>query len=292
MHPNSPYNQSYDFDRLINHFPPLSEFRYTTPDGSNSVNFADPKAVISLNKALLLTDFGIKFWDIPEGYLCPPIPGRADYIFYLAELVGFDTATHSNEKVQRHVRILDVGCGANCIYPLLGKSLFGWSFIGSETDKTALESAENILRKNDIHGITLRHQADANHYFHGILRPNEFVDAMICNPPFHTSLEESLRGTNRKWKHVGKGRVEKDRLNFGGQSSELWCEGGELTFISNLIRESLEFKTQVGWFTCLVSKKPNLPELYNIFDEVEAVKIKTIEMKQGQKTSRFIAWKF
>ena len=81
-------------------------------------------------------------------------------------------------------------------------------------------------------------------------------------------------------------------LNFGGQQQELWCEGGEVAFISQMIRESQQFGRQVKWFTSLVSRGDNLPPLYRLLTEVGAVKVVKKEMAQGQKQSRFIAWSF
>ncbi len=82
----------------------------------------------------------------------------------------------------------------------------------------------------------------------------------------------------------------KSGLNFGGQQQELWCEGGEVAFISQMIRESQAFARQVKWFTSLVSRGDNLPPLYRLLTEVGAVKVVKKEMAQGQKQSRFIAW--
>jgi 23S rRNA (adenine1618-N6)-methyltransferase len=51
-----------------------------------TIDFSDPEAVKSLNQALL-----ISYYDIQMGYshyLCPPIPGRADYIHYIADLLA------------------------------------------------------------------------------------------------------------------------------------------------------------------------------------------------------------
>ena len=59
-----------------------------------------------------------------------------------------------------------------------------------------------------------------------------------------------------------------------------------------MIYESAKYPLQVLWFTTLVSKKENLPNIYKTLTKVQAVEIKTIEMSQGQKTSRIIAWTF
>ncbi len=112
----------------------------------------------------------------------------------------------------------------------------------------------------------------------------------MCNPPFHASMDAAAKGTQRKWKNLGKG--DSNKLNFGGQNAELWCPGGELQFIANMIDESTAFADQCLWFTTLVSKKDNLKPLYKLLNKAKVAEVKTVDMAQGQKTSRFIAWSF
>jgi 23S rRNA (adenine1618-N6)-methyltransferase len=81
-------------------------------------------------------------------------------------------------------------------------------------------------------------------------------------------------------------------LNFGGQNHELWCEGGEAKFIQNMIHESQAFANNCFWFTTLVAKSNNLKIIYKILKKVKPTDIQTIEMKQGNKITRFVAWTF
>lgn len=287
LHPRNKNRFPYQFDELIKTLPELAEFKHVNKFGNDSIDFANPKAVLTLNKAILKHFYAIPFWEIPDGYLCPPIPGRADYIHHLADLLG-DIKPYPKRK------ILDIGTGANVIYPLLGFKEYGWKFIGVDIDFNSIKNAQQILDSNSIpsDSIQLRQQINPKHYFKHVILADEYIDATMCNPPFHESLEQALKGTTRKWKNVGKGRITENTLNFGGQSNELWCTGGEYNFIKGMILESKQFAKQVGWFTCLVSKKSNLEGIYKLFDEVNAKEIKTIEMSQGQKTSRFVAWRF
>jgi 23S rRNA (adenine1618-N6)-methyltransferase len=127
----------------------------------------------------------------------------------------------------------------------------------------------------------------------------------MCNPPFHSSLEEALSGNKRKIKGLKHNQIKRSgkqqafpsnkhtaKLNFGGQNNELWCSGGELRFVSDMIKESATVKTQVGLFTCLVSKSANLQALIEQLEKIQATYIKQVAMHQGNKTSRFIAWSF
>jgi hypothetical protein len=46
------------------------------------------------------------------------------------------------------VRVLDIGCGANLIYPLLGAAMHGWAFVGADITEAALAWAEKNKNSN------------------------------------------------------------------------------------------------------------------------------------------------
>ncbi len=295
LHPRNRHRTRYDFEALIAASPTLAGFVKPNAYSDASIDFANPQAVIALNKALLIHHYNIFNWDIPNGYLCPPIPGRADYIHYLADLLS-----ESNNGKTSHsstVRILDIGTGANLVYPLIGQREYGWQFVATEIDAVALNNAANILKANTglEKLIELRKQNSPSAYFNGIIKPTEMFDLTMCNPPFHatqneaeTAAKQKLQGLNRT-KNTSKSKLT---LNFGGQSNELICLGGEEKFICGMIAESRLFAFNVVWFTTLISKATTLPAVYHALKQVDAVQVKTIEMTQGQKKSRFIAWSF
>lgn len=293
LHPRNRHQGRYDFPALIRGCPELGRFVILNPYGKQSIDFADPEAVKVFNRALLKQFYAIEHWDIPPGYLCPPIPGRADYVHALADLLAADCGGAIPRGAR--VRVLDVGTGANCIYPLLGQREYGWRFLGSDIDATALASARTIVRANGLSAaIELRQQMDAGHIFHGLLQADERFDLTLCNPPFHGSAAEASAGSRRKWKNLGKldPKRKLPLLNFGGQSNELWCEGGEIAFLRRMIRESRAVAAQVLWFTCLVSKGGNLPLVEQALKTCGALETRTVTMSQGQKQSRFVAWTF
>ena len=292
MHPRNKHLGRYDLDLLSTNHPELKPFVQPNKYGDDSIDFADPEAVKSLNKALLKAYYGIDYWDIPEGYLCPPIPGRADYIHHVADLlcsITFGKIPTGNKTI-----CLDVGVGANCIYPIIGNHEYGWSFIGSDIDETSIESAKAIVAKNGgLKGaIELRLQTDPKDIFYGVIKKEERIDVTICNPPFHSSKEEAEEGSLRKVRNLTQKRVEKPTLNFGGQGGELWCEGGEKRFIKDMIRESKKFRETCFWFTTLVSKQSNLSTVQGQLKEAKAEEVRTIPMGIGNKTSRIVAWTF
>lgn len=287
LHPRNRHRNRYDLPALCLACPELAEFIITNPAGEETINFADPQAVKALNKALLAHFYGVQQWDIPQGFLCPPVPGRADYIHHLADLLS-----ETGGEIPRLATILDIGVGANCIYPLIGAYEYGWRFTGTEVNAAALASAQAIINGNPgmSRSIRLRRQKNGGDIFRGIIHKNEQFDATLCNPPFHDSAQAALAGNERKRRNLGQ--KEADARNFGGQQQELWCEGGEVRFIQQMIEESKLFARQVMWFSSLVSRGENLPALYRALTAAGAVNVVKKEMAQGQKQSRFIAWTF
>jgi 23S rRNA (adenine1618-N6)-methyltransferase len=296
LHPRNRHRGRYNFAELTKALPALTQYLTANPFDANeqTIDFANPAAVKTLNSALLKHFYGVANWDVPPGYLCPPIPGRADYLHHAADLL----AASNNGEIPRGpgVRVLDIGVGANCIYPLIGRHEYGWKFVGSDIDEEAINAAQQMLNTNpglaDL--IALQLQPSPQQIFIGILEPDERFDIVICNPPFHASAQEAQAGSMRKWKNLGKSRMgdAKPKLNFGGQGSELWCEGGEVGFVSRMVAESATHKKNVLWFTTLVSKEDNLPAIYEALRKVNASTVETIEMAQGQKKSRIVAWSF
>ncbi|WP_171006804.1 23S rRNA (adenine(1618)-N(6))-methyltransferase RlmF [Shimia litoralis] len=287
LHPRNQHSEGYDFERLMAQMPDLEAFMTRNPAGQNTIDFKDVNAIRMLNRALLKAHYEVDFWDIPAGYLCPPIPGRVDYIHYLADLL----AESNNQEIPRghHIKALDIGTGASLVYPLTGQSEYGWHFTGVDIDAGAIKSAKQICDRNKL-AITLRRQSKRENIFRGVIQPNDVFHLTMCNPPFHGSIEKARKGTQRKWANLGKGRST--NLNFGGQSDELWCPGGEIKFIARMVEQSMEFADQCLWFTSLVSKKDNLQPLSRILKRAGVTDYKVVEMAQGQKTSRFIAWTY
>ncbi len=292
LHPRNLHNGRYDFKTLIQSEKSLKEFVKPNKYDDLSIDFANPQAVIVLNKALLSHFYGVKNWSIPNGYLCPPIPGRADYIHHIADLLS----TSNVKKISKgnNIRGLDIGIGANCIYPIIGVSIYKWSFLGSDIDKISIQNAQDIINQNESlkNNIKVIHQENPKNIFKGIISSEDKYHFTLCNPPFHKSLKDALEGNKRKIQNLTKQNDSKNALNFGGKNNELWCEGGEVIFIRQMIKESLEFSKNCLWFTTLVSKKENLPFIYKALKDIKAFDVKTIDMTHGQKISRIVAWTF
>jgi 23S rRNA (adenine1618-N6)-methyltransferase len=292
LHPRNPHNTRYDFEALIKSESDLKQYVKLNKYDDLSIDFANPQAVLTLNKSLLSHFYGVKNWNIPKGYLCPPIPGRADYIHYMADLLAKLNA--GNIPKGKAIKVLDVGVGANCIYPIIGTSVYDWSFVGSDVEEESLLSVQNIINenKNLKENITTRLQVNSSDIFEGIINSEDRFDFTLCNPPFHKSQKEAIAGNTRKVKNLTKQKDAKSTLNFGGKNNELWCKGGEIAFIKTMIMQSVKFSKNCLYFSTLVSKKENLPEIYRTLKSLKPNEIETIEMTQGQKITRIVVWSF
>ncbi len=356
MHPRSYHKDGYPMAALCSSFPPLKPYVISAKSGQKSIDFANSEALIALNTALLTHYYNVKQWQLPKGYLCPPIPGRADYIHGIADLLAnsLDTPEPSadkepsankepstdkdpsakNAKSEKHshakqtvvsslkstnavkailgpdIKGLDIGVGVNAIYPIIGSQVYEWSFVGSDIDKTAYKNASTIIRNNTSlrSNVEIRRQRHSEHIFAGIIGHDDYFTFTMCNPPFHKSAQDALVGSARKNKNLVANQTKrsgknnhpqaakrlhsKPKLNFAGQANELWCEGGELAFIQRMITESVEFKHKVTWFTCLVSKSAHIKPIEKSLAYHRATQTRVVNMEQGNKQSRFVAWRF
>jgi len=266
-------------------YPELKPFVFENRHQTITIDFAKPKAVKALNTALLLKDYGITFWEFPDENLCPPIPGRVDYLHHIAHLV-------KKSNTENGVKILDIGTGASCIYPLLGQAEYNWEFVGTDIDQKSLKNAQRIIDKNKLgHAIKLRHQEDSSEIFNGILDEEDAFAVSICNPPFFNSEEDADNATSRKLKNLGKGSAKLVR-NFSGTHSELVYKGGEKAFLHTYLYESSLHKDSCQWFTTLVSKKDLVKGMQKSLKKLGATEVKVINMGQGNKVSRILAWTF
>lgn len=292
LHKRNKHRERYNFKELIATCPELAKFVVLNRYDDESIDFFNPEAVKELNRALLMHYYDLEYWDIPENYLCPPIPGRADYIHHIADVLRGNN--YGDIPTGANIRCLDIGVGANCIYPIIGSKEYGWSFIGSDIDPVAIESAAKIIESNpSLEGkIELKLQEKETNVFRDILQDDEQIDMCICNPPFYPSQEAATAATVRKLTNLTEEKPVEPVLNFGGQSNELWCDGGEKKFIKTMIHRSSKFANSCFWFSTLVSKQSHLDTIYKLLKAEKVVEVKTIKMGQGNKTSRIVAWTF
>ena len=278
LHPKNKHNKGYDFDFLVEKYPDLKPFVVEKFD-KQTIDFSNPKAVKEFNRALLFAHYGIKDWNFPDANLCPPIPGRVDYIHHLADLIGNET----------NVKILDIGTGASCIYPLLGVAEYNWDFIAIDIDLNSLDYAQDIIDDNNLDTkIELRQQFKEEHILKGVLEENDSFTATMCNPPFYKSAEEARGANRRKTRNLGNNAVR----NFSGNNNELWYIGGEKAFLHTYLYESSLYPKVSKWFTSLVSNKDNVKSLEKSSKKLGVKEFIIIPMTQGNKVTRIVCWRF
>lgn len=292
LHSRNKNRERYDLVALIISNPELKSYVKPNKFGDDSVDFSNLRAVKQLNTSILNHYYGIENWDFPDENLCPPIPGRADYIHHIADLLS--RSNFGRIPVGDKITCLDIGTGASCIYPIIGVTEYQWKFIGTDINAESIASAKAIVKSNSQlrDKVECKLQKRPKNIFRGILSREDKIDLSICNPPFHSSLEEAEKGTRRKIKNLSGHKVKTPELNFAGISNELICEGGEIQFLENMMRESKLRSKSCFWFSTLVSKKSNLKKITRVLEELKAIQVKTIPMGTGNKSSRIVAWTF
>jgi len=283
LHPENPHKNNYDLQALIKQTPALKDYVFVNDYNTTTIDFSKAEAVKMLNKALLRSHYNVKYWEFPEAHLCPPIPSRVDYLHELNDVL-------KNFGINENAKVLDIGTGATCIYPLLGQAKFKWDFIASDIDKKSIEVAKQIVDKNNLSdNIKLRYQANPQHILQHILKADEKITASVCNPPFYATEEDAIKATQKKWRGLKK---EENKRNFSGKANELWYKGGEKAFIQNYIYDSHLVKTQCAWFTTLVSDKDLLRPLKVKLKAYEPTQVKVIKMTLGKKVSHMLLWSY
>lgn len=278
LHKNNKHKNGYNFNFLIEKYPSISDI-IIEKFGKQTIDFSDPRAVKEFNKALLFAHYGIKDWNFPNENLCPPIPGRVDYIHHLADLL-------SSEE---NIKILDIGTGATCIYPLLGVAEYNWDFVATDIELDSLDYAQDIIDDNNLDAkIKLRQQFKEEHILKGVLEEGDAFTATMCNPPFYKSAEEARGANRRKSRNLGNNAVR----NFAGNNNELWYVGGEKAFLHTYLYESSLMPKVSKWFTSLVSNKNNVKSLENSGKKLGVSTFKVIPMTQGNKVTRIVCWHF
>ena len=173
LHPRNLHHGRYDLQALSQVCPPLKAYITKSPSDELTIDFSNADALRVLNQALLNYFYHVEFWQLPPGYLCPPIPGRADYIHYLADLLAEDAG--GSVPRGKQVKVLDIGTGANCIYPILGSQIYNWSFVATDIDPVSIKTAELIVKSNQNLKpfIKLRVQKNEKSIFDGIIKPQD-----------------------------------------------------------------------------------------------------------------------
>lgn len=255
------------------------------------------------------------------------MPNRSNYIHWIEDLLSSEIIPKINNNAD-NIRGFDIGTGANCIYPLLGASLLGWSFVGTDMMDVALEWAEQNVKTNpqisDL--IEIR---KVNTCMDAVLGEDSKEDLQCygskTNPSNSIGSESAPVPSSRRDDAVEENSysgppilfgVVRDGETFdfcmcnppffesmeeaglnpktscGGTPQEMVCPGGEKAFITRIIEDSVRLKQSFRWYTSMVGRKSNLKSLIAKLREVGVTIVKTTEFVQGQTCRWGIAWSF
>lgn len=296
------------------------------------IDFRDADSSIALTEAMLEHDFGIHV-SLRNDRLCPAIPNRINYIAWLQEIVDkvqsiAECVSHLEKngdeerpakRIKQHpesVRILDVGTGASCIYPILGCALDDWNFIATDIDAESIAAARSIVDDPSNQGVsqaefTHGRRLDLQNRIELCLRgdgdsvlPSEedlkslkldaiswphldeglLYHAVMCNPPFYKDEVEM--------QHCQDGKVRGPSAVCLGSEREMICKGGETAFVTRIIDESVHLQDRVLFFTCTLGKASDIDPIVKRLIEVKAETVMLTEFTQGRTKRWGIAWSF
>ncbi|KAM4099221.1 hypothetical protein ACJW30_07G140600 [Castanea mollissima] len=331
IHPRNKYSETRpDFALLASLYPSFEPFVFYSHDGGRPrIDWTDFNATRELTRVLLLHDHALNWW-IPDGQLCPTVPNRSNYIHWIEDLLASDIIPKTNAS-GGNVRGFDIGTGANCIYPLLGASLLGWSFVGSDVTEVALEWAEKNVKNNphisqliEIRKVESCEDGPSMEKSHdgesvsceskielSACAVREEVDPLpSASFDLHSDANKRYNGPPILLDVVRDGErfdfcicnppffetMEEAGLNpktsCGGTPEEMICSGGEKAFITRIIEDSAVLKQSFRWYTSMVGRKSNLKSLTAKLWEVGVNIVKTTEFVQGQTCRWGLAWSF
>ncbi|XP_021286006.1 methyltransferase-like protein 16 homolog [Herrania umbratica] len=318
IHPRNKYSDNQpDFSLLASLYPSFKDFVFYSREGRPRIDWTDFNATRELSHVLLLHDHGLHWW-IPDGQLCPTVPNRSNYIHWIEDLLSSDIIPKTNSNGD-NVRGFDIGTGANCIYPLLGASLLGWSFVASDMTDVALEWAERNVKSNphisELIEIRNARCSPNNPTPEGLnngesVYSEEGEGLLSSSIGMPASEDKSYHGPPILLDVVRDGErfdfcmcnppffesIEEAGLNpktsCGGTLEEMVCPGGEKAFITRIIEDSVVLKQSFRWYTSMVGRKVNLKFLISKLREVGVTIVKTTEFVQGHTCRWGLAWSF
>jgi len=306
--PPTPYTPNWTVDPL-DPPPPFAHLAAASPAhadlaaalaaGGGRLDFSDPAAVAALSRALLMRRFRLDGWTCPVGALVPPIAARAAYLRRMGLIVG------GGSPPPRSLAVLDVGCGANLIFPLLAASpVFGWSATGLDVTPAALAGAAANLALNSSLAGRVRLVAGDPAGRPPILEPvfgagaswaaaaaaagdARFpFDFSVCNPPFFESAAARAATAKDPGAPRGGGHA-------GSAAETVWEGGGEAGFVCALAAESAGHAHRVTWWSSMLGRKASLTAVRGVLKGLSpAPEVRTFTLAEGGgRTTRWVvAW--
>lgn len=274
-------NEKPNFERLAEEYKQFAPYVQKGQSGKSFVNFKDPASLRALSCVLLEKYFNISI-EVPLDRLIPTIPLRLNYIHWIEDLLS------NANKDGGDVFGIDIGCGASCVYSLLGHRINNWKFVVTEIDEESKQYAvANVNRNKMADDITLVKVDNKDAAPLSVVLANtdqQVFHFCMCNPPFYDEVDETpLNRTDH--------RPPPDSISTANENESV-TKGGEVEFVKKMISDSLVLKGKIKWYTSMVGKKSSLKPL-KLYLEENGVKKHTMTIfKQGKTTRWGIAWTF
>ena len=269
-----------DFLILIKEFPDLKKYIIKQNEENKEeiyFDWSNNDLSLLMTKSILNYYFNIKYYYIPKGFLIPPIPSRLNYLNLINSLL-----TEEVNIKYKDITGIDIGTGANIIYPILGNSLYKWKFICSEINEESFNNAKLIIEKNNLENyIKLIKQENKNNIFLNILNQQNKYTFSLCNPPYY-DYETEIKLDEKK---------RDNEFNF----DEVYYQKGEFGFFQRYFTESICYNKNVYLFTILIGKKTNMEnicDLINVKNNNIIKKFNVQKIQTGNNLRYIIYWSF
>jgi len=158
--------------------------------------------------------------------------------------------------------------------------------IGTDTDDISLHWARENVTAN---GLQDRIEVMAITAGQPILQPlvaypETQFDFVMCNPPFYSSADEIADLAAMK---------EFDPNGVcTGSDNEMIIAGGEVGFIGQIIKESVQFGSRCRWYSSLLGKLSSVKEIIEVIRSEKISNYAIGEITQGRTKRWAIAWSF
>ncbi|EFN83850.1 U6 small nuclear RNA (adenine-(43)-N(6))-methyltransferase isoform X2 [Harpegnathos saltator] len=193
------------------------------------------------------------------------------------------------EDLMRHFKLtmdetigIDIGTGAICVYALLLAKIYKCHMIGTEVDQESVEHAKNCIRRNNLQDLIKIITVNSESIFKDAVEENKVYDFSMCNPPFFENEGNDER--------VAKTLPPRNAPS--GNEGELKTKGGELSFVTRMIEESIELKDQIKIYSTMIGKKIDLLRLMKMIRSKNIENATWTEFCQGYTTRWALAWSF
>lgn len=194
-------------------------------------------------------------------------------------------------------RLFDIflGCGSSCIYPILAAKKNDWNMIAIEIDGNSINFAKQNINQNNLENrITVVQAFDKDEPFN-VLNSGELAslsaDFTMCNPPFFQedlSIYEKCDNNNARTDRSISYSSPKNAKS--GTSSELATIGGEISFVTKMICDSVHLVDRIKVFTTMLGHRNSRDAIETVLKSKNITNYCWTEFCQGRTTRWGIAW--